>query len=68
MNISNAVRQRVQTLCAENGVTLDESVVCAEIFRALEDEGDVPILLVKRLCDALGMTLRDFFADPLFAM
>lgn len=68
MNISNAVRRRVQTLCAENGVTLDESVVCAEIFRALEDEGDVPILLVKRLCDALGMTLRDFFADPLFAM
>lgn len=68
MNISNAVRRRIQALCAKNGVTLDGSAVCAEIFRALEDEGDVPILLIKRLCDVLGMTLGDFFADPLFAM
>lgn len=68
MNISNAVRRRVQALCAENGVTTDERAACAEILRALEDEDDVPIPLIKRLCDALGITLRDFFADSLFTM
>ena len=72
MTLKEAIIQRILNLCGEHGLTVHKlSTVCGMTQSTLNNivngrNKSVTTSTVKKICDGLGITIRDFFNDPLF--
>ena len=72
MSVKDAVAQRIQNLCSQRNMTVNElaniSGITPSTLYSLLDcrRRDVSIITVKKICDGLDMPLEEFFAAPEF--
>ena len=72
MNTYSAVKNRILFLCEQKGMTIhklatESGVAPSTIKNILYGKSVNPgVVTIKMLCDGLGITLREFFADEAF--
>lgn len=73
MNAKAAVARRIQALCAERDITVNtlanqSGVAPSTIYSMLNEKSQNPgVVSIQKICDGLGISVRAFFDDPLFA-
>lgn len=69
MNIKDAVSARIQNLCAENDISLNElanrcGLTPSTVYSIMDKKRrDISIITIKRICDGLEISLELFFSD-----
>lgn len=72
MNITQAIRQRIEDLCSERQISLNKMCVKCGISQSTinniinRDQKDVSILTIVRICNGLDITINDFFNANIF--
>ena len=72
VNAKQAVAQRILDLCNERGIAINTlanraGVTPSTVYSMLNNKSQNPgVVSIKKLCDGLDITLRQFFDDPLF--
>ena len=72
VNIGEAVRLRISELCRERGITVNKlSIICGITQSTLSNlvlgiNKSPTVSTVKKICDGLEITIRDFFNSTLF--
>lgn len=72
MTISEAVISKILTLCDERNFTINKLAnVCGITQSTLDNivngnSKNPKLLTIVRICDGLGITMHDFFSDPIF--
>lgn len=72
MGIKEAVVKRFQNLCSERNIKINElatlSGVTPSTAYSMFDQSrhDVSIITIKKFCDGLDISLKEFFDDPEF--
>ena len=72
MTIGEPTRLRIKELYTERGITLNKlSTLCGITQSTLNNvvsgrNGSTTVSTVKKICDGLEISIRDFFASPLF--
>ena len=72
MNAKEAVARRIEELCEQHGIAINalanQSGVCpSTVYSMLNSKSQNPgVVSIKKLCDGLGISLRDFFDDDIF--
>lgn len=72
MNIGVATKQRIIELCNQKGITLNKlSTICGITQSTLNNiicgrNKSTTISTVKKICDGLGIDIREFFNSALF--
>lgn len=72
MNAKDAVARRIQVLCAQRSITVNElanrcGVTPSTIYSMLNQKSKNPgVVSVQKICDGLDISVRTFFNDPLF--
>ena len=67
-----AVRARILALCAQRGITVNRLATLSGVTQSTLNNivsgrnHSVTVSTVKKLCDGLDITLRDFFNVPAF--
>ena len=69
MNAKEAVAKRIQGLCAEHDLAINAlanqaGISPSTVYSILNTKSQNPGL--QKLCDGIGITLREFFDDDLF--
>ena len=72
MDTSTAVRQRIIELCAQRGITVNRLATLSGVTQSTVNNivsgrnHSATVATVKKLCDGLDITLRDFFDASVF--
>lgn len=72
MQMKEAIVMRFQRLCKDRGIKYNElatssGVTPSTVYSMMDsNRKDVSVVTVKKLCDGLGISIPDFFNDPLF--
>lgn len=72
MNTKEAVAKRIIELCAERNIAINtlanvSGVSPSTVYSMLNEKSLNPgVVSVKKLCDGLDISLREFFDNPLF--
>lgn len=72
MTIGEAVRLRILELCKENNITVNKLALMSGITQSTLNNivsrrnNGTNISTIKKLCDGLNITIRDFFAGQVF--
>lgn len=72
MNTKEAVAQRILELCADHNMAVNalaniSSVAPSTLYSILNEKSQNPgVVSIKKLCDGLEITIREFFDSPLF--
>lgn len=72
MRTKDAVAIQIQQLCAEKGIAVHElamlsGVAPSTVYSMLNRKSQNPgVVSLKKLCDGLGITIRQFFDCELF--
>lgn len=72
MDIETAVRLRIQKLCSEHGITVNALSIRAGMPRSTlkniiyGTSKNTGIVTIQLLCDALDISIIEFFEDPVF--
>lgn len=72
MRMKEAVVKRFQQLCQERNIKYNElatlsGVTPSTVYSMMDERRkDVSAITVKKLCDGLGISIPDFFDNPLF--
>jgi len=72
VNAEEAVEKRIQALCSERGMAVNALAnVCgmppSTIYSMLNRKSRNPgVVSIQKICDGLGISLREFFNDPVF--
>lgn len=72
MRMKEAIVRRFQQLCRERSIKYNElatmSGVTPSTVYSMMDESrkDVSVITVKKLCDGLGISIPEFYDDPIF--
>lgn len=72
MGIKNAIVMRIKELCLQKGIkynTLATSsgVTPSTVYSLLDEQRkDIGVLVLKKLCDGLDISITDFFDSELF--
>ena len=72
MTISDAVIAKIKKLCDERKITINKLSNMSGITQStLENivgghSKNPKLLTIIRICDGVGITLKDFFSDPVF--
>ncbi|WHH60015.1 helix-turn-helix transcriptional regulator [Petroclostridium sp. X23] len=72
MNISQAVVKRIESLCIERNLTINALSNISGITQSTVNDiisgrtYNAGIATIKKLCDGLGISVRDFFDSDLF--
>ena len=72
MDTSTAVRQRILDLCAQRGITVNRLATLSGVTQSTVNNivsgrnHGATVATVKKLCDGLDITLRDFFDASVF--
>lgn len=70
--VSKAVAQRILDLCSEYGYTVNHLSELSGITQSTVSDivngksKNVGVVTLQKLCEGLGITLEEFFTDPLF--
>jgi len=73
MSVKKAVTQRLQELCAQRQIAVNSlanmaGVTPSTIYSLLDSSRrDVGIVVIKKLCDGLEMSLEEFFSGEVFS-
>ena len=73
MRMKEAIVRRFQQLCQEQNIKYNElatlsGVTPSTVYSMMDSRRkDVSVVTVKKLCDGLGVSIPDFFNDPIFA-
>ncbi len=72
MNAKEAVAKRIQMLCAERDMAVNELAnICgvspSTIYSMLNEKSKNPgIVSIQKICDGLEISVREFFDDAIF--
>lgn len=72
MNAKAAVARRIQALCIEYDIAVNAlanqcGISPSTIYSMLNSKSQNPgVVSIQKICDGLGITVRQFFDDPLF--
>ena len=72
MNIGEAVKLRILELCKENSLTVNKlATLCGITQSTLNNivggrNNSTTISTIKKICDGLDISIREFFASPVF--
>ncbi|ODM26459.1 helix-turn-helix domain-containing protein [Acetivibrio mesophilus] len=72
MNISQAVIKRIEELCMERNLTINALSNISGVTQSTVNDivkgttYNAGIATIKKLCDGLGISIRDFFDSDLF--
>ena len=72
MNTKEAVAKRIVELCKQNGIAVNtlanvSGVSPSTVYSMLNEKSKNPgVVSLKKLCDGLDITLREFFNSPVF--
>ena len=72
MNTKEAVARRIIELCNErniatNALANNSGVSPSTVYSMLNEKSQNPgVVSIKKLCDGLDITLREFFDSPIF--
>ena len=72
MVIGEAVRKRIIGLCDERGISLNKLCSMSGVTQSTVNNvisgrnKSVTVGTLKKLCDGLGITIREFFCEELF--
>lgn len=72
MNAKDAVARRIQALCSDQDIAINalanqSGVSPSTIYSMLNAKSKNPgVVSIQKICDGLGISVRDFFDDPLF--
>lgn len=72
MNAKDAVAVRIQVLCAERDITVNElanrsGVTPSTIYSMMNQKSKNPgVVSIQKICDGLEISVRAFFNDPVF--
>lgn len=72
MNTKEAVTKRILQLCAEKDIAINalanlSGVTPSTVYSMLNEKSQNPgIVSIKKLCDGLGISVREFFDCDLF--
>ncbi len=72
MNTKEAVAMRILSLCQErnlaiNALAAESGVSASTVYSMLNSKSQNPgIVSIKKLCDGLNISIRQFFDDPAF--
>lgn len=72
MRIKEAIVRRFQQLCQERNIKYNElatlsGVTPSTVYSMMDEHRkDISVITVKKLCDGLDVTIREFYDDPLF--
>lgn len=72
MNAKDAVARRIQALCLERNIAVNTlanecGMPPSTVYSILGPKSQNPgVVSIQKICDGLGITVRQFFDDPLF--
>lgn len=72
MNIGEATKLRIIELCNENMITVNKLATLSGVTQSTLNNivggrnNSATISTIKKLCDGLNISIRDFFASKLF--
>lgn len=72
MDAKQAVAMRIQVLCAEHNIAVNAlanqaGMSPSTIYSMLNTKSKNPgVISIQKICDGLGISVREFFDDPLF--
>ncbi len=72
MTTTTAIRQRILELCAQQGITINRLATRSGVTQSTVNNivsgrnRSATVSTIKKLCDGLDITLRDFFDTPAF--
>mgnify|MGYP003458770248 CR=1 FL=1 len=72
MGVKDAVTARFEAICRERQMAVNElafrsGVTPSSVYSMLDpSRRNISIVLIKKLCDGLDMSLKDFFSGPEF--
>lgn len=72
MTVSEAVVKKILKICDERDITINKlSNICGITQSTIDNivngnSKNPKLLTIVRLCDGLGITMNDFFSDPIF--
>lgn len=72
MNTKEAVAKRILDLCQErnmaiNALASESGVSPSTVYSMLNEKSQNPgVVSIKKLCDGMGISIRQFFDDPVF--
>lgn len=73
MNISQAVTKRIKELCKERNLTINALCTASGVTQSTVNDivsgktYNAGIVTIKKLCDGLEISVRDFFDSDLFS-
>lgn len=71
-NVGEAVKERIIELCNSRDITINRlSIICGITQSTLNNivsgrNNSTTIATIKKICDGLDISLKDFFDSPLF--
>lgn len=72
MRISDAISKKIDKICKERNISVNKLASMSLLTQSTVehlvngDSKNPKLLTIIRICDGLGMTLHEFFADDLF--
>ena len=72
MAVKDAVAERVSAICAERRIRVNElanisGITPSTVYSLLdENRKDIGVLVLKKLCDGLDISISDFFDSDIF--
>ena len=72
MNTKNAVADRINELCNQKNIAINalaniSGISPSTLYSVLNEKSQNPgIVTIKKLCDGLEISLREFFDDDIF--
>ena len=72
MNIGEAMRHRIIALCRERNISVNKLATMSGVTQSTVNNivngrnNSATVSTVKKLCDGLDITIKDFFNDGLF--
>ena len=72
MYLKDAIEKRIEFLCEERNITINKLCMQSGITQSTlanlraRPHTNISTLTILRICRGLNITLKDFFADPLF--
>lgn len=72
MGIKEAVVLRIKNLCAEKGITINalatiSGITPSSVYSSINpSRKDIGVVLIKKLCDGLEISIDEFFDDEIF--
>lgn len=72
MCVKEAVIKRINEICSERGLAVNKlanlsGITPSTVYSVFDiDRKDIGIVLIKKICDGLDITLNDFFNSKIF--